>query len=111
MRSRPLLALALALLAALAAGAAPARAQVELSAVRVVTGLNEPMYVAAPTGDPRLFVLERAGRIRVVDASGDLLGTPYLDIRDRVGTAVEGGLLGLAFPPDFATSGHFFVYY
>lgn len=109
MRSRPLVALALA--AGLAGLAPGARAQPELSAVRVASGLAAPMYVAAPAGDPRLFVLERAGRIRVVSAAGALLETPYLDITGRVDTAGEGGLLGLAFEPDFAASGHFFVYY
>ena len=73
---------------------------------------SSPTYAAAPVGDPRLFILERAGTIRVLQ-EGVVLGTPFLDIRDRVATppGSEGGLLGLAFAPDYTQSGVFYVYY
>jgi glucose/arabinose dehydrogenase len=87
-----------------------ARAQLELSAVRVADGLAAPIYAASPPGDPRLFLVERAGRIRVL-AGGAVLPEPFLDIATGVSTAGEGGLLGLAFAPDYATSGAFYVYY
>jgi glucose/arabinose dehydrogenase len=94
-----------------AIGLAPAAgAQLELSAVRVASGLLAPIYAAAPPGDPRLFILERAGRIRVL-AGGALLPAPFLDIVSRVSGAGEGGLLGLAFAPDYAESGVFYVHY
>jgi glucose/arabinose dehydrogenase len=83
-----------------------------IRAVPVVQGLAAPVFVAAPEGDPRLFVVERAGRIRIADpAGGGVQEPPFLDIRSRVDTGGEGGLLGLAFAPDFAASGRFYVYY
>ena len=70
-----------------------------------------PIYVAAPPGDAsRVFVVERAGRIVVV-RGGRKLRTPFLDIRGRVSEGGERGLLSMAFAPDYATSGRFYVYY
>lgn len=89
--------------------AASAQAQ-ELSAERVATGLAAPMTVAAPPGDARLFVVEREGTIRVLQ-NGAVLPEPFLDIHENVRTTGEGGLLGLAFAPDFYESGRFYVYY
>jgi glucose/arabinose dehydrogenase len=105
-------ALRLARLAAVLAlfGAGPAAAQGQAQALLVASGLTQPLFVAAPNGDPRLFVVERAGRIRIVE-NGATLATPFLDIRTRVGTLGEGGMLGLAFPADYASSGLFTVYY
>jgi glucose/arabinose dehydrogenase len=70
----------------------------------------EPTYVAAPRGDRRRFVVERAGRIRVVQG-GRILRTPFLDISDRVTTGGESGLLSMAFARDYASSRRFWVYY
>ena len=70
----------------------------------------EPTYVAAPRGDRRRFVVERAGRIRIVQR-GRVLRTPFLDIADRVTTGGESGLLSMAFAPDYASSRRFWVYY
>ena len=72
---------------------------------------DRPVLVTAPTGDPRLFVVEQTGTIRVVDADGTILSEPFLDIRDRVHLSSEPGLLGLAFAPDYATSGLAYVIY
>jgi glucose/arabinose dehydrogenase len=88
----------------------PAIAQGKARAVLVASGLTTPLTVAAPAGDGRLFVAEEAGRVRIV-ADCSLLATPFLDIRSRVSAIGEGGLLGLAFPADFATSRTFVVYY
>jgi glucose/arabinose dehydrogenase len=76
-----------------------------------VAHFEQPMYLAAPPGDARLFVVERAGVIRMVTPATGLVATPFLDIRALVGTAGEGGLLGLAFSPNYATSREFYVYY
>ncbi len=75
-----------------------------------VAGLSSPVDLAAPPGDPRVFVVEQSGRIRWV-LGGSLVPEPFLDITDRVRSGGEQGLLGLAFPPDFASSGVFYVNY
>jgi len=70
-----------------------------------------PVYVASPPGDRRrLFVVEQPGRIRIVK-DGVALAAPFLDIRSLVSFGGERGLLGIAFPPDYGTSGRFYVYY
>lgn len=76
----------------------------------VASGLAAPTFAAAPPGDPRLFVVERAGRIRIVQ-NGALLAAPFLDLSARTSTDVERGLLSMAFDPQFAANGHFYVYY
>ena len=75
--------------------------QVELQSV--VTGLSSPLdLVSADDGSGRLFVVEQAGRIRVL-ANGVIIGT-YLDIRTQVLAGGEQGLLGLAFHPGFSNA-------
>lgn len=81
-----------------------------LRAQQVVEGLASPVYLTAPKDDPRLFVVEQAGRIRVVK-NGALLTTPFLDITSRVVSGGERGLLSMAFDPAYATNGRFYVYY
>jgi len=76
----------------------------------VATGLEQPIYVTAPPKGQQLFVIERTGRIRVIE-HGDLRTEPLLDLRERVDWAGERGLLGLAFAPDYAQSGRFYVAY
>ena len=74
-------------------------------------GLASPLFAAhAGDGSGRLFVLEQAGRVRVV-RDGRLLPVPFLDIAGRVSSGGERGLLGLAFAPTFAVDGRFFVDY
>lgn len=77
---------------------------------RVATGLSFPLYLTAPPNDARLFVVEKGGRIRVIQG-GAVAAEPFLDISSRVSSGSEQGLLGLAFYPDFATSGRFVVNY
>ncbi|MGF1666097.1 MAG: PQQ-dependent sugar dehydrogenase [Acidimicrobiia bacterium] len=74
----------------------------------VAAGLDQPVLAVSPPGDDRLFVVERRGVIRIIGAD-----TPFLDIDARVNSedGIEPGLLGLAFHPDYATNGRFFVYY
>ena len=81
-----------------------------LAARQVATGLDSPVFLTAPTGDPRQFIVERAGRIRILQ-NGALLAIPFLDVSARVSAAGEGGLLSMAFHPQFATNGQFFIYY
>ena len=71
---------------------------------------DQPTYVTAPRGDKRRFVVEREGRIRVVQG-GRVVRRPFLDIADRVTTGGESGLLSMAFARDYATSHRFWVYY
>jgi glucose/arabinose dehydrogenase len=77
---------------------------------RVASGLSNPIYVTHAPGDAsRLFIVERGGAIRVLDlSSGALETTPFLTI-PNVDTAGEGGLLGMAFHPDYPTNGKFYV--
>jgi len=65
----------------------------------------------AHDGTDRLFVVEKAGRIRIV-RNGQLAYAPFLDITDRVNSGSnERGLLGLAFHPNFEDNGFFYVNY
>ncbi|MPY88555.1 MAG: hypothetical protein GEU99_11580 [Luteitalea sp.] len=99
--------LAATLVVALAIGA-PAAAQ--LGVAPYVSGLESPVgFVQDPTDPARQYVLEQEGRVRLV-IDGSLQPTPFLDLTDVVlSTGGEQGLLGLAFAPDFADSGRFFV--
>ena len=92
-------------------GDLPGDPQVEL--VLVTDEVAEPVNVAAPDdGSGRVFVLERAGQIRVIDGDGNLLEEPFLDISGNVQSQfLEQGLLGMAFHPDFAENGLFYVNY
>lgn len=81
----------------------------------VLSGFRAPVYVTHAGQDPsepaRLFVVEKEGRIHLME-NGSLLPTAFLDITDRVGSENnEQGLLSVAFPPDFAASGIFYVNY
>ena len=88
----------------------PATTQVVLRPV--ATGLDRPLFAThAGDGSGRLFVVEKPGRIRIV-RDGQVAATPFLDLTDRVlSAAYEQGLLGLAFPPNYGETGHFFVNY
>jgi len=76
----------------------------------LVSGLRRPTLITH-AGDDRLFIIEQPGRIRIV-AGGALREEPFLDIERIVGSnANEQGLLGLAFHPNYAANGNFFVNY
>ncbi|MBM3678746.1 MAG: PQQ-dependent sugar dehydrogenase [Actinobacteria bacterium] len=109
MRTR--LTLFAALLGALVvAASATARSSATLPVV--VSGLSAPLYVTGAPGEPanRLYVVEQAGRILVVE-NGRVRPEPFLDLRGRITSGGEQGLLGLAFFPDYATSKLFVVNY
>ncbi|SPS00423.1 PQQ-dependent sugar dehydrogenase [Cupriavidus taiwanensis] len=82
----------------------------QLSLTQVPGEFSAPIFLTAPAGDARLFVVERAGRIRIV-RDGALLATPFLDIGALTTTDGERGLLSMAFDPDYAANGRFYVYY
>ena len=83
-----------------------------LSLVQVASGLQQPLFAThAGDGSGRLFIIERAGRVRIL-AESVLAPTAFLDIRSKVGSgSSEQGLLGLAFHPNFPSNGRFYVYY
>jgi glucose/arabinose dehydrogenase len=94
-------------------GGAPTAGPSAAKGVRLkrIGTFDSPVYVTAPAGDgQRIFVVEQGGTIRVL-VGGKRRATPFLDIRDRVTAGGERGLLSMAFAPDYATSGLFYVYY
>lgn len=88
-------------------------APAQLAREVIVAGLNFPTFVGAPRADfDRLFVVERNGVIRIIDLDNNtILPTPFLDISGRVNTSGEGALYSIAFHPQYATNGRFFVFY
>jgi glucose/arabinose dehydrogenase len=80
----------------------------QLTLELVASGLSSPVFLTSPANDQRLFVVEQAGRIRIIQ-NGQLLETPFLDIRSRIASGGERGLLGLAFHPNYSTNGFFYV--
>lgn len=107
-----------ALMVAGCPGAPPGgSANMENVALRVIAeGFTSPVgLVPVPDGSGRLFVLDQIGLVRIVDADGVLAEAPFLDLRDRLVELMadfdERGLLGLAFHPQYASTGRFFVFY
>ena len=96
------LALPLALMCAAPAAAAPE--------LEPVGSFAAPTYVTFPPGDARLFVTERAGTVRIVGEAGAVKPEPFLDITAHTTTVGERGLLSMAFPPDYTTSGLVYVF-
>ncbi|MCQ3931874.1 MAG: glucose dehydrogenase [Chloroflexi bacterium] len=78
----------------------------------VTEGLTRPLFVTTPPGDnDRLFVVDQSGEIYIIQ-EGAMLETPFLDISGIVNdSGNEQGLLGLAFHPDYAENGYFFINY
>jgi glucose/arabinose dehydrogenase len=104
---------ALILFAALAASSV-ARAQ-SLQATLFQSGFSNPIFLCAPPGDlQRVFVVEQSGKIRIV-RGGATLAPPYLDLGaaglNKIAFGGEQGLLGLAFHPNYASNGYFYVNY
>ena len=76
-----------------------------------IGGFASPVGITnAADGSNRIFVVEQGGRIRIVK-SGVSQPTPFLDISARISAGGERGLLGLAFAPDYARRGYFYVDY
>jgi Ca2+-binding RTX toxin-like protein len=91
---------------------APGAAAASIIATRIATDLAKPIAAAAPPdGSGRLFILERDGLLKVMDlATGTIAPTPALNLTGQIAIDGERGLLGLAFHPDFAANGRFFVF-
>jgi glucose/arabinose dehydrogenase len=109
----PVSILILLLAACDANGGAPMTQEPPSDSLRLLTvasGLTSPVDLQSPPNDARLFVVEQPGRIRIIQ-SGQLATAPFLDIRTKVGSGGERGLLGLAFHPNYATNGFFYVNY
>lgn len=99
-----------------------------LKLTQVATGLTQPVFASSPPGDPtRIFVVEKAGVVKLIK-NGVLQATPFLDIRGGTSCPpsnpasanplvcmpsplAEGGLLGLAFHPQYAQNGRFYLHY
>src|SRR6266852_2424092 len=86
-----------------------------LAAIRLVpivsSGLSSPLFVGnAGDGSNRLFIVDQPGIIRVLQP-GASTPTVFLDIRTKIVSGGEQGLLGLAFHPQYGVNGRFFVYY
>ncbi len=90
--------------------ASAAHAQTPLTTELVASGLNRPLWAGAPGGDPRIFVAEKTGRIKIVE-NGVVLPTPFLSLAGKVSGGSEQGLLGVVFHPDYAQNGLFYVNY
>ncbi len=91
--------------------AAQAVEELELKLEPFISGFVAPVDIAS-AGDDRLFVVEKRGRIHVLDDAGQRLPEPFLNIQDRVrSSGNEQGLLGLAFHPDYAANGYFYLHY
>jgi glucose/arabinose dehydrogenase len=88
----------------LPASVVPAHAAEALQLSLVADGFADPVLVTN-AGDGRLFVVQQTGQIEIVG------GGTFLDISDRISCCGERGLLGLAFHPDYAANGLFYVYY
>ena len=83
-----------------------------IKTVRVASGFSSPLYLTSPPGDlQRQFVVEQnSAQIKIIK-NGVVLPTPFIDLNSKAGSGGEQGLLGLAFHPDYATNGFFFVNY
>jgi glucose/arabinose dehydrogenase len=93
------------------AGSEPARTAAAGVKLTKVGTFASPDYVTYAPGDRRrVFVVEQGGTIRIV-RDGRVLRTPFLDISSQIVSGGEQGLLGLAFAPDYASSGRFYVDY
>lgn len=83
---------------------------VDLAVEIAASGFSNPIYLTAPAVDPRLFVVEQSGRIKIVE-NGQVRAIPFLDITDRVSSGGERGLFSVAFHPQYGSNGFFYVNY
>lgn len=80
--------------------------------LELVAAIDRPLAITAPAGDSRVFVAQREGTIEIIGPDRLIQEEPFLDLTDRVrANGIEQGLLGLAFHPEYADNGRFFVYF
>jgi glucose/arabinose dehydrogenase len=94
--------------------AAPVGGSLVIDLVELENGFSSPVEISSTgnEGDNRLFIVEQAGYIRILNPDGSVVPAPFLDIEVRVGSGGdEQGLLGLAFHPDYENNGYFYVNY
>ena len=82
----------------------------------IASGLTSPVTMAIPNDSTnRKFIVDQAGKIYIIDANNNLLSTPFLDVSSKLVSLTasydERGLLGLAFHPNYASNGRFFIFY
>ena len=91
--------------------ASQVHAQTTLELTKVVGGLNKPLAMVQPNGDPRLFIVEQEGLIKVLE--NGVITDVFLDLSSKLVKLNkeydERGVLGLAFHPNFKQNGRFFV--
>ena len=115
MKGKLHLGLASTLVLGLAVAGTTASADVTVNLEEVASGLTAPMSMVSPPGDDRKFIAEQHGLVRILTPEGEVLEEPFLDLREKITTQWpefdEKGLLGIAFHPDFANNGKFYVAY
>ncbi|MDP2687796.1 MAG: PQQ-dependent sugar dehydrogenase [Aequorivita sp.] len=74
------------------------------------SGFSDPLHMQH-ANDDRLFVVEQGGKIKIIQGDGTINPVPYIDISGLISSGNERGLLGLAFHPDYANNGYFYVNY
>lgn len=74
------------------------------------SGFSSPLHLQH-ANDERLFVVEQGGKIKIIQGDGTINPVPYIDISGLISSGNERGLLGLAFHPDYANNGYFYVNY
>ena len=82
-----------------------------LSLQSFATGFSSAVAIAHPANDSRLFLVQQGGLIRILNSNGTVNATPFLNLSSLISTGGERGLLGLAFHPNYATNGFFYVNY
>ena len=81
-----------------------------INLTQIATGFTDPVEIAH-AGDSRLFIVQQGGLIKILNANGTTNTTPFLNLSSIISSGGERGLLGLAFHPNYATNGFFFVNY
>lgn len=73
-------------------------------------GFSSPLDIQS-AGDDRIFIVEKNGVVKIINSDGTVRSEPFIDLTDNIDPAGEGGLLGLAFHPEYNINGYFFVSY
>jgi glucose/arabinose dehydrogenase len=91
----------------------PVQGTPTLAADEIGAGLTDPVDLKSPPGDSRIFVVLKGGEIKIIKGDDNVLDTPFLDVTNLLPNQIanEQGLLGLAFHPQYAQNGRFFIFY